>query len=226
MSGSPFRYRNSSILLALLILVSWPAPAQEPVEPPKSAAAAPVVGDVLTLKNGTRIVGQIVRSGPRSYEVQIIENVKTLPVDRSLVFSIEYDNIDPLRSRREDEALARDENAGETIKAEELSPRFARRLYTPYLEEEKKYTGRDLITVLEDASRLSGAPITVHQSVRDMDRSSRQWTFVAAPSTTALDLLQRLMARFENLQVEFEYKRVVVRVKEARDPNAGRESRF
>lgn len=221
MPGSPFRQRNALFLLGALILASFPAKGQEPEEPAQLPAAAPVVGDVLTLKNGSRIVGQIVRSGPRSFEVEIRENVDPLRVDRSFVASIEYDNIDPLRSRRANAALARDGAAGKTVEAVELSPQLARRLYAPFLEGELRYAGQDLVEILEDISRLSGAQIRVHQTVRDMEETSRRWSLVAAPSTTVLDLLQnRLLSRFQNLQVKFEFRQIVVTVKEGASPEA------
>ncbi len=224
MPGSPFRNRAVLFLLASLILASFPAKGQEseePASPAQRPVAAPVLGDILTLKNGTRIVGQIEGSGPQSFAVRILEYVDPLTIDRSFVVSIEYDNIDPIRSQRANAARVRDANAGDTVKADEISPQLARKLSAPFLKGALRYTGQDLIKVLEDVSRLSGAQIRIHQTVRDMDEISRRWTFVAPPSTTLLDLLQnRLLARFGKLKLEFQFRQVVVTVKEATDPRA------
>jgi hypothetical protein len=181
----------------------------------QSPAAAPVVGDVLTLKNGTLIVGQIVSSGPGHFAVQILETVDPLRVDRSFVVSIEYDNLDPLRSRRASTAGVPDGDTSDTVESDEISPQLVHRLGARFLDAELQYKDQDVIEILKEISKRSGIEIKIHPGVHEMDEMSRRWTFVADRSMTVLDLVQnRMFTRFKNLKVEFEFSRVVVSVKE------------
>ncbi len=215
MSRSPLYYRVAVCVLGVLIVTPFAARGQETASPAPSPIAAPVVGDVLTLKNGTLIVGQIVGSGPGFFAVQILETVDPLRVDRSFVVSIEYDNLDPLRSRRASTAGVPDGGTGNTVESDEISPQLVHRLGARFLKAELQYKDHDVIEILKEVEKLSGVEIKIHPAVRDMDEMSRRWTFVADRSMTVLNLVQnRMFARFKNLKAELKFNHVVVSVKE------------
>ena len=141
-------YLSRSICCTFFILLSGTVIAQdegeevvEEIDPLEAARAKG--GDILIMKSGAIMSGvQILRSTPTHYEVQIAEGVDSIKVNRRLVSSVEYDDID-LRKEKRRRDLFPDVAKELDIDSEELSPMLLRKLKTPLTDDVLNFEKKD-----------------------------------------------------------------------------------
>ncbi len=184
-----------------------PAKAGEEAAPPEEALAAPVErsGDIVTLKSGKILSGgQIVRSTPKAYLVQFGDTGEPLEIPRRMVAGIQYDEVDPLKARREAVLDESRQAEGEMLAGERLSPELSEKLNTVISKEPIQYDRRDFVTILEELSSSLGVKIDMHESVKQMEGKKRLWTAEIPANTTLMSLVQvNLLTGFDDLTVRY-----------------------
>ena len=191
-----------------------PAVVEAPVQP------AVRTGDVLMLKSGKVLSGgQVVRSSPKAFFVQLGDSGAPLEIPRRMVNRIDYDDIDPLRTRRESALQESTLAEGEMLAGERLSPELSEKLNTIISSEPVKYDKRDFVNILEELSKSVGVAIDVHESVLQIDGAKRLWTAEIAANTTLMSLVQvNLLKSFDELTIRYLPDGILVTTKAAAAP--------
>lgn len=224
--------RAMTLVFALILAASW-ALAQEDAstEPSSSAeksaatpadgeqsaeAAAPeeaVESDIVYLKTGKQIRGQVVQRTPASIKVEVALDVY-LELPRKQVDHVDYDkNKGGMRDAqaREAEGDKQDLIPGKKLSAE-LHKKLNKDISIPPL----KSDGRRFKVILEDLSARAGVPIIMDPPVGTLTAQDRKWEFEAAPGATLLSLLEDDMKqKLPKLDVIYQYEEVHITTKEA-----------
>lgn len=206
--------------LVVLLIHAHPICAQEEeVTPPEENEAPPpqaYEGDVLYLKNGRIMSGvQILNSTVLYFEVELVKGVEPLFIRRNQVTRVEYDDIDPARSRLRDILFPPSEEV--TLKSGERVSRYLmEKLSGPVSDKPLSYDATDLITILRETADRLRVKLTIHPSIEKKQTYQRLWTLTTKPETTLMALLrEHLQNQFKFAEVLFEYDTILVLTKEA-----------
>jgi hypothetical protein len=177
-------------------------------------AAAPVAGDVITMKDGKVITGvQVVRATPSIIAIQIVPDVEPLELPRKMVESIAYDNLRP-----EDVKLGMADGSGEAAGGGqgEISLELATNLGKSVTDTPLPLADRDVVEVLEEFARKLDVELEILPEVRQMQPARRLWntTIPAGMAFTTL-LREKLPADFPMLEAVFTFERVQLQRKPA-----------
>jgi hypothetical protein len=219
----PRRFRRLCVSLCAAVLLVFGAAAQgpepeeqDPVETPESEPApaepaVPMTGDIIRFKSGA-VWGnvQVLRSTPKYYEVEQFPGLAPVQIGRSLVDSIEWDNIDPERERRLQQLMPQPDEPT-VVSMDQLAPEFREKLTAPLSQETLAFANQVLGQVFTQLSELTGVPIEIDPSVRELPTDQKVWTVTLPPGTTLLSVLQdELPKAFPNLRTMFEFDKVKV----------------
>ncbi len=209
--------RRSLLVLAFLLVVASLCMAQEPGGTP--VLEAPEVdltpkGDVISLKNGNQIIGQVVRSDPEKYDIEVAAGI-VLELPRKQVENIVFDDFEPgaVRSGDAGEGAA-DESS--LIPGKKLSRELHDKLNKVISEEPLRFERQDLMAVLKDLGKRLNINIVIDKPVKKLESEKRVWDLSVEPGTKMLAVLEeRLPKRFKNLEVVYLGNKVVVTTREA-----------
>jgi len=187
-------------------------PAESAVEPAEEPL--PEKGDVVFLKSGGRIIGQVIRRTPREIEVELVPGV-TLKIPRKQVKNVRYDNLSLMSqihaSQGEGEGAKED-----LIVGRKVSAALHQKLNQDISEPPSKYENADFVEVITGFAGRLGIAITVDESLQQLPAEQRLWTFEMAPGTTLLQLLEDTFQKtFTGIEVVYKYDEVVLATKEA-----------
>jgi len=185
------------------------APTPPDATPPSDAdtAAAPLTGDVVTLKDGKVMSGvQVVRATPSIVAIQIVPGVEPLELPRKMVESIAYDNLRPEDVKEGMAGQAGDEAGGGQG---EISLELATNLGKAVTETPMPLADRDVVEVLEEFATKLEVELEILPEVRQMQPARRLWnaTIPAGMAFTTL-LREKLPADFPMLEAVFTFERV------------------
>ena len=203
-------------------------PATVAVSPtPVLERPATMKGDIVTLKSGAVIKGgQVVRGATMDLLVEFVGGAVTLRIPRKHVASVVYDDVNPVRDRRRRQALLRKQSKFTVIQGQKVSDELRTKLLaTDVADSPLKYEEEDLVDVLKSLSERFDVPIFIGEPVMAIPPEERKWTFQAKPETNLSSLLSdELLKDFDNLQVVYQYDKVLVTTREAaRPPESERE---
>lgn len=208
------------VFLFLLLIHPYPIGAQEEevTAPEEGRTPAPKTheGDVLYLKSGMVMSGvQILKSTPFFYEVQLVEGVDPLRINRKQVLRVEYDDIDPARERIRKLLFPSTEEVT-LATGERVSRGLMEKLSGPVNAAPLLYDAVDFITILKEVTGRLKVKLTIHPSVENKLPRQRLWTLTTKPDKTLMSLLREdLQNQFKFVEVMFEYDTIVVLTKEA-----------
>ncbi len=187
------------------------AAPEAPMPPP----AMPKQGDVVMLKSGAVLDGvQVLRHTPKEYEIELVEGTEPLRIPSKQVLSVEYDDIDPLRLRRQ-QALMQKQGEGNLIPGRRLKQELDEKLRVDLsgLSLEKKEG--DLVDILAGLGKELGVNIEVSEPVRARPVEQRQWSLALAPGMTLPALFREsLLKDFGGLEVVYMFDKVLVTTQE------------
>lgn len=206
---------------------SAPADATTPAAPAVPApAAAPAVsaagGDVIVLKSGKRIVGQILKRTPRDFEVQLIQGV-TLTIPRKQIETFELDEIE---AKTVGAPSAGGSSAQQDmIPGAKLSPQLYEKLTADASNPPLKFEKRDVVEAAAELAKRFDIVIEVEDSVKSLPAEKRLWSCEAAAGTTLLMLLNdNLHASLPDVKAVFQFDKVVLTADTTPTPPAAPEA--
>lgn len=181
-------------------------------------------GDTVTLKTGKVLTNvQVLKTTLTEVHVQTVlnpsEDLPPLIVPRKYVESIAYDDYDPNTAA----ALAaqQSQNAPGVMSGFAVSQDMGEKLHGKLPPPPLNYVDEDVLTILNDLSERTGVAIDTSEGVRNLPRQQRRWTFQSAEDLTLFLLFQeKLPAKFPNLVVDYQFDRVLVRLKSEGAPAA------
>ena len=183
----------------------------EPGDEPESVDITdePLVrsGDMLHLKSGQILSDvQILRSTPRFFEVQFVDGL-TMEVPRTLVESVEWDDINPLDIRRN--KMSSPGTTPDRVEGMEVGPELKEKLGLAVSETPLIYIDEDIIVILENLTRRQSVAFEVDESVRALPLEERTLRLEINPSLTFEQLfLDRVPATLPGLVVVYEHDKV------------------
>jgi len=210
-----------AVAISFVLLIPWasaqdkpPAPAKKTPaaqsEPDMPSTAVPK-GDVITLKSGHKLIGQVKGQSAGTYVLEVHPGVE-LDVPRDLVANITYDNIDAREGAQGKGAHSADQGTN-VIESARLSTELNRKLYKPLSDGKKPivFPEHDLVGIMKDLSKRAGVTINIDQSVADLSPAKLAWNLKIPADTTLFDLLHDDFSdRFPNLSVNYKYDRIVI----------------
>ncbi|MBI2421698.1 MAG: hypothetical protein HYV27_02630 [Candidatus Hydrogenedentes bacterium] len=172
-------------------------------------------GDVIVLKTGSRLTGvQILKRTPKSLEVEVVEGEEPMSISLKMVESIEWDEIDPIKMRREKEKAAA--NAPDNVlEGQELSPDLLNKLNAAISETESPFDDPNFVKVVRDFAQKVGVEVVVSEGVKKLPADRRPWKGVLPPKATLQDLLSiQLVTAFPQLRVNYPFDKVELALKD------------
>ncbi|MCX7759458.1 MAG: hypothetical protein N2169_07640 [bacterium] len=183
-----------------------------------------IPGDVIYLKSGKKMKGvQVLRELPDKIEVQISENMEPLILPRRLVQNIEYDNIDPLREKRQKEILSKSPTNEDIIAGEELSQEFNQKMRAPLSDQPIVYDNQGLLVILNELANKVGVKLEVDDSIKTIPGEQRRKSFQIPPGTSLYKFLQTDFASaYPMVSVTYKYDKIYISLKSS--PNLSQPS--
>ena len=211
-----------------VVLAGWGAWGQDaPTEPapegPATAAEAKdeaLSGDILHLKSGKKLSGvQILRETPSRIVVEYLPGFEPLVIPRSQVESLEYDDIDPRKVRR-DREVEGTESKPDVITGEEVSKELHGKLTEAMSEEPLRLEQQTWLEALTKLSGRTGVPLQVEDAVKPILKPQQRRDFEIPPGTSFMVFLQRDFRKtFAKAQVTYKYDKVIVSLREEEAPS-------
>ncbi len=181
-----------------------------------------IPGDIVYFKSGKKMIGvQVLRELPDKIEIQVSENVEPLLLPRRLIKSIEYDNIDPLREKRQKEILSSLQHEDDKIiPGEELSQEFNQKMRTPLSDTVITYKDEGLLKILGELTQKIGVKLEIDESIRTIPLEERKKSFEIPAGTSLYKFLQTDFATTcPNIQITYKYDKIFVSLKNTTPPN-------
>ncbi len=177
----------------------------------ETPAKTTLEGDILSLKTGGRIIGQVVKRTPKEYMVEIAAGV-TIGIPRRQVESIAYDDIDPRVGRRR---TSEEDDNKHLIPGSEVSAALYGKLSCDVSTLSDNMDGKDLLAILKALGKHADVTIVVDAAVKELPPKEREWDFKPAPGTTLMTLLQRdLKNKLKKLVIIYQYDKILITTKE------------
>jgi hypothetical protein len=201
-----------------------PAPDEEtPEQAQESSAVVENPGDVVILRNGSRMTGvQVLRETPQFYEIEVTKGLTPMQIPRRQVKEVLWDDYDPGR-----EELLRQlfpEQQEVTIASgERVTSGLRNKLMEPATAEPLEIRNQDFVEVLNELKTKRGINLRIHKSIEELPPRRRNWTVSISPDKTLLALLREdLVSAFSFVEVVFEGDKIIVMTKEAAKARAER----
>lgn len=184
-------------------------------EQPPSESEIVVPGDIIYFKSGKKMSGvQVLRELPDKIEVQVSENVEPLLLPRRLIKSIEYDNIDPLKEKRQKEVLSSQQSNDNIIPGEELSQEFNQKMRTPLSDSVISYKDEGFLKILGELTKKIGVTLEIDESIKTIPPEERKKSFEISAGTSLYKFLQTDFATAcPNIQITYKYDKIYVSLK-------------
>lgn len=235
--GRGFGTTAARIFAGVLVTgcAGWPAAAQddadsEPEAPqegeaPATAPAAPAsatpsesealgIGDILHLKTGGTLRGQVISRRSGAYAVEIIDGV-SINVPISQVESIDYDPHTYLEARQLIEK-ARRAKASDPIASMKLSPQLSSKMNVPISQSSEPLTVPfdTVVGVVEHLGKVCDVKITVGDGVRNLPPEVLKWEGSIPPKTTLYSLfVDTIIPKYgANMTIDFQFDQIVFRL--------------
>jgi hypothetical protein len=175
-------------------------------------------GDIIVMKSGAIMSGvQILRSTPRHYEVHLSDDVEPLKINRRLVQSVEYDDIDLIKIKRREDMFP-DVAKELGMDGEELSPTLLRKLKTPITDVELAFEETDYLQILNTFIETKKIPLQIHDSVNNLKPEKRVWSVMLDKRLSLVHFLQKnLLKDFPNLHCKYELNSILLMTQKARE---------
>jgi len=185
------------------------ATAEAPGQTPAASS-----GDVITLKNGKKVIGQVLKRTPRDFEVEIVQGV-TLTIPRKQIESVEYDDLEP-RAGASQQAPPGETGRQDLIPGRKLSSELYEKLTTDISNPPVKYENKDLLEAADELGKRFGVTITVEDPVKQLPIEKRRWTCDTTAGATLLMLLEDdLQAKLPDVKVVFQYGKILLTTRDA-----------
>ncbi len=180
---------------------------------PESEIVVP--GDIIYFKSGKKMSGvQVLRELPDKIEVQVSENVEPLLLPRRLIKSIEYDNIDPLKEKRQKEILSSRQPDDNIIPGEELSQEFNQKMRTPLSDTVISYKDEGLLKILGELTQKVGVTLEIDESIRTIPPEERKKSFEIPAGTSLYKFLQTdFSTAYPNIKITYKYDKIYISLK-------------
>lgn len=197
-----------------------PAPDTVPGEAETSAPVA-LEGDVIILTTGSKLTGiQVLRRTPKSVEVEVVPGEEPMSISMKLVADILYDDIDPVKLRRE-QAQAKLNPQPNVLEGQELSPELLKKLNTPVSEEEMPFESTNFVEVIRNLATKVEIDLQVSDEVRKLPPEVRAWSGTFPANATFQDILtQQLLVSFPDIRVNYTLDQVELALKKPATPPA------
>ncbi len=171
-------------------------------------------GDIITLKSGKKMYGvQVLRELPDKIEVQVKEGMEPLVLPRRLIQSIQYDNIDPLRSKIFQEVQGQSKNEG-VIPGEELSQEFNQKMKAPLSDQPLVYQNIGILKLLAELTQKVGVGLEVDESMKSMPMEQRIKSFEIPPGTSLYKFLQTDFANaYPQVSITYKFDKIHISLK-------------
>lgn len=212
--------RNAFALLCAFVVLGFAASAQEAekVAPEDEAVEAaepmkPLDSDVIHLRNGKRIYGQVVKRTPKDIRIEVVRGI-FLNLPRKQIERIDYD--DSKGGIRDREPGKAGKGKQDLIPGKKLSAELYEKLNKDISKPPLKSGNRALMPILADLGKRAGVSITLDAPVRELPKEEWTWVFEVKPGATLLSLLEDdLRKKLKKLEVVYQYDRILVTTKEA-----------
>lgn len=174
----------------------------------------PVRGDTVYFKNGKKLAGvQVIKETLISVEVVPAPGVDSLILPRSLVISIEYDNINNADGNWLLDNVG-DEYDKEVMEGREISPELHNRITRPLYTEKRSYEGVDFKELLAELAEKCEITVEFGEALKAMPPEKRKWTVELKPETSLLHFLQTEFAKsFPDIEWIYQFDKIGVYVR-------------
>lgn len=174
-----------------------------------------IPGDIIYFKSGKKMTGiQVLRELPDKIEVQVSENTESLLLPRRLIKSIEYDNIDPLKEKRQKEIQSAQQLNENVIPGEELSQEFNQKMRAPLSDTVISYKDEGLLKILGELTQKAGVTLEIDESIKTIPLEERKKSFEIPAGTSLYKFLQTDFATtFPNIQITYKYDKICISLK-------------
>lgn len=194
---------------------------QETDEQSKPENEIIIPGDIIYFKSGKKMSGvQVLRELPDKIEVQVSENTEPLLLPRRLIKSIEYDNIDPLKEKRQKDLLSSQKPDENVIPGEELSQEFNQKMRIPLSDTVISYKDEGLLKILGELTQKAGVTLEIDESIRTIPPEERKKSFEIPAGTSLYKFLQTDFAvACPNIQITYKYDKIYISLKNPTPPS-------
>lgn len=171
-----------------------PAPAPPPVTKPNLPKTGG--GDIIVLKSGKILKDlKIIGRNPSDITVRITSGV-TMNISRKQIAEIKENVADSTPGAAEDASPPQND----------LNPDVLQKLAAPLPEEPPiKYENKDVISILEDLSKLTGVTFVIDEAVRTIPQKERSISIQAKSGMNAMNLLlDEVLKKIKKLDVLFQ----------------------
>jgi hypothetical protein len=169
------------------------------------------VGDVLELKSGKELVGQLRSQGASHYLLEVIPGV-VIQVPRAQVMRVTLDDRDEHLRRGTGDGDA--EIAPRTVvESSRVSTELNRRLYRTLSdgEETEEYVEKPLSEIIENLSERSGVTIKLDDAFDALPDTEKRLTVRIEPDTTLYDFLtHQIQDRYPKAYIEYQFDRILI----------------
>jgi hypothetical protein len=174
----------------------------------------PIHGDIVHFKNGKKLAGvQVIKETLVSIEVVPAPGVESLILPRSLIKSIEYDNITSADGNWLLNTIG-DDYDKEVMEGKEISPELHTKMTRPLYTEKRSYEGVDFKELLTELAEKCDLTIVFGTALEALPPEKRKWTVELEPETSLLHLLQTDFARsFPDMEWVYQFDKIGVYVR-------------
>lgn len=198
-----------------------PDPSQavpsQPTSSTPSESEALGIGDVLHLKTGGSVRGQVISRRSGAYAVEIVQGV-TINVPVSQVSTIDYDPHTYLEARQIIEN-ARKAKAFDPIASMKLSPQLSSKMNVPISQSSEPLTVPfdNVVGVVEHLGKVCDVKITVGDGVRNLPAEVLKWEGTIPPTTTLYSLFaDTIIPKYgAHMTIDFQFDQIVFRLPDA-----------
>lgn len=171
-------------------------------------------GDIITFKSGKKMYGvQVLRELPDKIEVQIKEGMEPLVLPRRLIQSIQYDNVDPFKSKIQQQ-VSNQSKDNDIIPGEELSQEFNQKMRIPLSDQPLVYKNIGILKLLSELTQKVGVGLEIDESMKSMPMEERIKSFEIPPGTSLYKFLQTDFASaYPQVSVTYKFDKIHITLK-------------